>query len=79
MGDFKISRRNFNLMAGAGVAALMAPNIAKAQSYPSQPVNIVVPFSPGGLIDRISRAMWRASGRIHHDGPGLGFAIESAA
>jgi tripartite-type tricarboxylate transporter receptor subunit TctC len=42
----KLHRRRFlHLAAGAGVLPLS--RIAQAQSYPSRPVRIIVPFAPG--------------------------------
>ncbi len=51
----KLSRRQFfHLMAGAA-ALPSAPHIARAQSYPSRPVRIIVGFPPGGPTDIFAR------------------------
>lgn len=38
-----------------GAAALAAPALLHAQSFPSRPLKLVVPFPPGGLIDNMAR------------------------
>ncbi|WP_157265318.1 Bug family tripartite tricarboxylate transporter substrate binding protein [Azohydromonas aeria] len=41
----------------AGAALLAAASLAHAQSYPSKPVKIIVPYPPGGAVDVVTRKM----------------------
>src|SRR5262249_17142314 len=48
----KLPRRNF-LHLAVGAAAL--PAVAMAQAYPTRPITMIIPFTPGGGSDAIGR------------------------
>jgi len=51
------SRRNFlHLMAGTAALPPVS-HFAWAQSYPTRPIRLVVPFPPGGVFDAIGRPL----------------------
>jgi tripartite-type tricarboxylate transporter receptor subunit TctC len=54
----KLTRRNFVLGSAALSAAVAAPRIALAQTYPSRPVKVLVPYSAGGGADTVSRILF---------------------
>ena len=38
-------------------AAVLVSGMVNAQSYPSRPVTIVVPYAPGGVVDFVGRTL----------------------
>jgi tripartite-type tricarboxylate transporter receptor subunit TctC len=77
-----ISRRRFLCTTTAG---LLAAGTAQAQSYPTKPVRMIVPFPPGGPIDTMGRLigdqMSSALGQsvVIENRPGAGATIGSKA
>ena len=81
----KLLRRKF-LHLAAGAAALPAVSrIARAQTYPAQPVRIIVGFGPGGVSDILARliAQWLSErfGRpfVVENRPGAGTNVATEA
>jgi tripartite-type tricarboxylate transporter receptor subunit TctC len=69
----KILRRTFLHLTASAVALPTVSRFAWAQTYPSQPVRLIVPFAPGGATDIIARLIGqRLSERL-----GLQFVIEN--
>jgi tripartite-type tricarboxylate transporter receptor subunit TctC len=51
----KLPRRQFLHLAGAAVALPVASRIARAQSYPSRPLRMIIGYPPGGSADITAR------------------------
>src|SRR2546422_10772948 len=51
------ARRQFLQFSANAVAATAYASIAHAQSYPSRPITLIVPFPPGGSTDVVGRIM----------------------
>ena len=73
-GDtMNIRRRNF-LRLAAGAAALPAlPRLARADTYPSRPVHLIIGYPPGGSADMTARLF----GQWLSDRLGQQFVVES--
>jgi tripartite-type tricarboxylate transporter receptor subunit TctC len=57
-GTMKLPHRRQFLHLAAGAAALPAiSRIAGAQSYPTRPITIIVPYAPGGATDLAARVL----------------------
>src|SRR5262245_63956145 len=48
----RLPRRQFLQLGGAAMAAPALVCAAAAQTYPSRPITMIVPFPPGGNVDR---------------------------
>ena len=63
----KLPRRGFLRLAAGAVALAAAPPVARAQTYPSRPVRIIVGFAAGGSADILMRLMGQwLSERLGH-------------
>jgi tripartite-type tricarboxylate transporter receptor subunit TctC len=76
-GEYMKTRRIIAaLAAGTSSLVLAALSVtAQAQSYPTKPVRVIVPFAPGGSTDIIARLMGEKMGREM----GQPFIIENRA
>jgi len=53
----KLLRRQFLCLATGTAAVSALSRVALTQSYPTQPIRLVVPFPPGGVFDFIGRPL----------------------
>src|SRR6266702_2417830 len=51
----KLVRRQLMVLAGAAVCAPAVSSLASAQTYPSRPVRVIVPYAAGGPNDVVTR------------------------
>jgi len=83
--SIRSARRLALTRIAAGAAALALPLRGAAQSFPSRPVTLVLPFPPGGSFDPILRALGNAAAQelgqpvvlLHK--PGAGGVIGTAS
>jgi len=82
-----IGRRRPAVALAAMLALGIASDAAQAQTYPSKPIHIVVPYAPGGITDVIARALgqrlseaWKQQVVVENKPTGAGIVgIESVA
>src|SRR4051794_35487710 len=47
----------FGFLLCVGIALLAAPDAARTQEFPSRPIRVVIPYSPGSVADVFARIM----------------------
>jgi tripartite-type tricarboxylate transporter receptor subunit TctC len=72
---FLLSPFAFRLGMAAGIAVTLACVTVMAQPYPSRPVRLVVPASPGGAIDIVGRFVGQRLSEHYHQN----FVIDNRA
>ena len=74
-----------HILLSALAAPAIAPGLAAAQSFPSRPITLLVPFPPGGATDVQMRAFAEAASRafgvqvLTENRPGAGATLSAAS
>jgi len=69
----------------AGLAVSAAPALVRAQAYPSKPIKMIVPYTPGSPVDVLARVVTQATSRelnqtiVIDNRPGAGTTIGTKA
>src|SRR5436190_8370915 len=66
MKNVKLIRRQLLHLAVGAIALTAASSMASAQTYPSRPITMVVPFAAGGAFDVIARVITPTLSEILH-------------
>src|SRR5262249_53209112 len=61
--SMKLPRRQFLHLAAAAVALPALSRVAKAQTYPTRPITMIVPLAAGGGLDATGRVLADRMGR----------------
>src|ERR1700722_17634984 len=69
----KIRRRRFLRLAAAAAALPALPRLARADTYPSRPVHLIIGYPPGGSADMTARLF----GQWLSDRLGQQFVVDS--
>jgi tripartite-type tricarboxylate transporter receptor subunit TctC len=51
----KLRRRQFLRMAAAAIALPSVARVSSAQTYPTRPISVIVPYGAGGPTDTVAR------------------------
>jgi tripartite-type tricarboxylate transporter receptor subunit TctC len=81
----KIRRRDFLHLAGSTVVLSAVSRIARAETYPTRPIRVIVPFTPGSPVDAAARVLTQqvqlriGQGVVIENRPGGGTTIGTKA